>query len=557
MEKSLLLTSVFSLSNLLVLPFWCLMIMLPRWRVTQRLMNSPMVVLGPVLLYAALVLPNVANILPAIVQPSVAGVRVLLSNELGATAAWAHFLAFDLFVGRWIFLDAKQRGVSPWLVSPLLLLTLLLGPLGFLAYLVVRIPLGNNVVSAANRMRTASPALFYLGLGSFGLLLLTLLLQVIDARQLLGVNTWVKPSKFAISISITSLTLAWILSRMGTVTLGMRRAGVGMAAMLTIEIVVITAQAARGVPSHFNTTAVNIALFAVMGVAITLFLLMQGYVTTVAFLRTFDCLAVRWGIRLGLIISLFGGALGFVMTGPTPAQRESLQAGRAVTVVGAHSVGVPDGGPGVPVTGWSIAGGDLRVPHFVGLHALQLLPFFGWLVARRRPHTASLVAMAGASYMGVVVFSLLQALAGRPVQVSQGAVLAACAGGLVIFAALLPMGHPSGSLTRRKPRASREPSQQRDPSLDCTGRKRFWRRCLQVRSAQRRRSGRWARSFDSGRGWRSRTGRGACRSTRGSVASGRRGRGLRCGSDWPRPGRQLRRHWSDGMPRQANRGSPG
>ena len=62
----------------------------------------------------------------------------MLGTPEGATVAWVHFLAFDLFVGRWVYLDARARGVSPWATSPLLFATLMVGPVGLLGYLAVR-----------------------------------------------------------------------------------------------------------------------------------------------------------------------------------------------------------------------------------------------------------------------------------------------------------------------------------------------------------------------------------------------------------------------------------
>ncbi|HTJ33722.1 MAG TPA: hypothetical protein VL738_10865 [Dactylosporangium sp.] len=86
---------------------------------------------------------------------------------------------------------------------------------------------------------------------------------------------------------------------------------------------------------------------------------------------------VRSAARLGFAVSLAGMLLGFLMTMPTGAQQAELDRGGSPAMIGAHSVGVADGGPSMPVTGWSSAGGDLRVPHFTGIHALQALPLLG------------------------------------------------------------------------------------------------------------------------------------------------------------------------------------
>lgn len=130
--------TAFRLSNFLVLPFWALMIFLPRWRWTERILRSPLVSLVPAALYTALVFPRLGEIWPAVARPTLNGIALLLGSPAGATIAWVHFLAFDLFVGRWIYLDSRERQVSAWLTAPLLFLALMLGPAGFLLYLAVR-----------------------------------------------------------------------------------------------------------------------------------------------------------------------------------------------------------------------------------------------------------------------------------------------------------------------------------------------------------------------------------------------------------------------------------
>lgn len=130
--------TVFSLSGLLVMPFWAAMIALPLWGVTRRVIASPWVAAAPAALYAALVLPRAGEVFVAVSNPSLAGVVALLGTEFGATVAWVHFLAFDLFVGRWAYLDSRERDIHPLVMAPVLFLTLMLGPLGFLTYLGVR-----------------------------------------------------------------------------------------------------------------------------------------------------------------------------------------------------------------------------------------------------------------------------------------------------------------------------------------------------------------------------------------------------------------------------------
>ena len=131
-------TGLFQLTFLLAGPFWALMILAPSWRWTSRIIGSPLIVLPPVLIYVVLVLPNLLEVLPIVSSPTLIGVQTLLGTPTGAAIGWAHFIAFDLFVGRWEYLDARQRGVHPLVMAPVLLLTILLAPLGMLVYCAVR-----------------------------------------------------------------------------------------------------------------------------------------------------------------------------------------------------------------------------------------------------------------------------------------------------------------------------------------------------------------------------------------------------------------------------------
>lgn len=135
--------TVFSLANLVALPFWVLMIGLPHWRWTRRLMEGLGPVLTLALIYAGLLVSQVAapgggDLVAGLANPSAAGIAALLGSPAGATIAWVHFLAFDLFVGRWAYLDSRERGLSAWLASPALVFVLLAGPLGLLLYLLAR-----------------------------------------------------------------------------------------------------------------------------------------------------------------------------------------------------------------------------------------------------------------------------------------------------------------------------------------------------------------------------------------------------------------------------------
>lgn len=137
---------LFELTFLLAAPFWALMILLPGWRWTPRIVSSPLIALPIVAIYAVLVAGSLGDVLAAVTGPTLDGVTALLGTPEGAAAGWAHMIAFDLFVGRWSYLDSRERGVPALVMAPVLLLTILLGPLGFAAYLAVRpwwrVPLG-------------------------------------------------------------------------------------------------------------------------------------------------------------------------------------------------------------------------------------------------------------------------------------------------------------------------------------------------------------------------------------------------------------------------------
>jgi hypothetical protein len=480
--------SLFAISGLFILPFWALMIVLPHWRRTLALVQSPAIVIGPVLLYAVAVLPVLAAVLPVVARPQLGPVAALLGQPRGATAAWMHFLAFDLFVARWIFLDARSRQLPARLISPTLLLTLLLGPLGLGVYLVVRgAALQRLATAARNFVRAAAEAnrpLVALALGSTALLAFTLLMQLLDHRQVLGVSTWLKPAKFAASVATAGITLAWIIGQLGAdrTRPGVRRAAWVIVATATLELVIITLQAARGVPSHFNNrTIVDLGLFQVMGIAISVLWGAEVYLTWRTFCTRFADVSVGWGIRLGLVAALLGGAQGFVMPRPTAAQRDALRAGQPTALLGAHSVGAPDGGPGLPITHWNREAGDLRVAHFLGLHGMQVLPFLGWAVAqglRRRRRSAApatsnlgprIIVVASGVYIGAMMTTLVQALQGHPLlggaRAASGAngwawaVGAICFGGFALLAWLQKSATPDADHRSSAPRVTVAASQ--------------------------------------------------------------------------------------------------
>jgi hypothetical protein len=199
----------------------------------------------------------------------------------------------------------------------------------------------------------------------------------------------------------------------------MRRiVGWSTAAAMVIELAIIDLQAWRGTTSHFNAgTLLDGVLFTVMGVTIVAQTFTSIAVAVALWRERFQDRALGWALRLGVTLTIVGGLTGGLMVAPTSQQLADARAGKGLPIAGAHTVGAPDGGPGLPGTGWSTTHGDLRVPHFVGLHAMQALPILALALSRRRftPDTrARLVVIASVVYLGLFVTLLMQALSGSP-----------------------------------------------------------------------------------------------------------------------------------------------
>jgi hypothetical protein len=292
---------------------------------------------------------------------------------------------------------------------------------------------GQSLRDLLRRKFATNRALTILG----GAMLITFLATVVgifvDHRVITGAPAWLKPAKFAISVSIYSFTFVWLLSFVENRPRLVRVVGNVTVVSLIVEMIVIITQAARGTSSHFNqTTPINTSLWLTMGAFIVLVWTMNLVLAALLIMQRMTDRAFAWSLRLGLVISAIGMAVAFFMVRPTPEQAKAI-VGHGPHIVGAHSVGVADGGPGLPILGWSTVGGDLRAAHFVGLHALQILPFFGWLLTRRRRFFAlftandrlALVWTVGVGYLGLVVLLAWQALRGQSVVHPDGRTIAA------------------------------------------------------------------------------------------------------------------------------------
>lgn len=240
----------------------------------------------------------------------------------------------------------------------------------------------------------------------------------VDPRVITGAPAWLKPAKFAVSITIYTVTLAWIFAFIPEWVRTRRTIGWATAITMVLEMALIGTQAWRGTTSHFNVaTPGNAAVFAIMGLAIVVQTLSTIAVAVALWRTRFDDRALGWALRFGMSLTIVGALTGGMMTRPTAAQLAAARAGERMTIAGAHTVGAPDGGPGLSGTGWSTDHGDLRVPHFFGLHALQVLPLVSLLLARGRfrPNArVRLTLVAAASYAALYLILVLQALRGSP-----------------------------------------------------------------------------------------------------------------------------------------------
>lgn len=253
---------------------------------------------------------------------------------------------------------------------------------------------------------------------------------LLDPREVTGAPVWAKPLKFAISTLVYTVTLAWLIGQFAAgsrlARLG-RVAGTVIAIGLAVEIVVITGFAIAGESSHFNvTTAFHAVAWGVMAITITLIWAMTLVLAVLLFRAPLGDAARSLSIRAGAVLALAGMALAFLMTGP-----QGDQISNYTGIVGAHTVGAADGGPGLPILGWSTVAGDLRIPHFVGMHALQVLPLVALALealARRVPLLADatlrlrLVGIATGAYAAAVGLVTWQALIGQPITAPAGAI---------------------------------------------------------------------------------------------------------------------------------------
>ena len=295
----------------------------------------------------------------------------------------------------------------------------------------VAAPAGIRSAALLDRLWHGSPPLTVVGLLMVAVAGASVVGLLVDPRLISGAPAWMKPFKFAVSTAIYSLTLAWIFGWLSGWVRVRRAVGWVTAIVFVLEVAIIDAQAWRGTTSHFNvSTPLDATLFTVMGTAILLQTVVSVAVAVALWRERFADRAVGWALRIGMTLTIVGAMTGPLMTRPTDAQLTHVRASGQMPIVGAHMVGGPDDGPGLRVTGWSREHGDLRVPHFIGLHAIQALALIAVGLRRwRRPEAVRVkaVLVAAASYASLFLLLLWQALRGHSVLAPDATTLTAVA----------------------------------------------------------------------------------------------------------------------------------
>ncbi|SDY33839.1 hypothetical protein [Hymenobacter psychrophilus] len=250
-------------------------------------------------------------------------------------------------------------------------------------------------------LHRANPVLSLVGWLHVALLLMALALLPFDGRAVTGLAVWLKPAKFAVSITLYVWTLGWLLAGLpARAQCAVRGLSWGVGLSMVVEIGCVFLQAARGTTSHYNAASLfDGVVFGLMGVFILVNTLLTFWAVYLVWrYRPAGPAGYVWGVRLGLALFLVGSVLGGMMIH-----------------LSQHTVGAPDGGPGLPGLGWSTRAGDLRPAHFLGLHSLQLVPLLGWVLSRWLPRRAVLLTWLGAALYAMVVASLfVLALRGVP-----------------------------------------------------------------------------------------------------------------------------------------------
>lgn len=250
------------------------------------------------------------------------------------------------------------------------------------------------MIEFITQIKAKNETLYYYGLICLALSIVFLALTRLSDTQVYNVSAWYKPFKFAFSTFLYAWAMAWYCAYLPSFNTSLFNWSIII--LLGFEIAYIAIQAGRGQLSHYNmTTPFYGAMYSMMALAATLVTVYTAYVGILFFTNDFPDLPnyYLWAIRLGIILFVIFSFEGFVM-------------GSRLT----HTIGGADGGEGIPILNWSTKYGDPRIAHFIGMHALQVLPILSFYVLKNLRMTLVVSVLYGL----LAVFALVQALQGKP-----------------------------------------------------------------------------------------------------------------------------------------------
>ncbi|WP_433248834.1 hypothetical protein ACQPYK_01245 [Streptosporangium sp. CA-135522] len=295
-------------------------------------------------------------------------------------------------------------------------------------------------------LRTWHRPLMVCALLMLGLVLAAGVGLVVDGRTLLGESVWVKPLKFGFAFALYAGTLAWLLTKLRKGKRLGRWIGTVFALAATVEVGAITVQAARGTFSHFNaeqTDPITLALVPILTFGVMIILITQLILAIVVLIQRTGGASLNRAIRAGLGLAVFGMLVPVYWLVAEIHPRTVTDAnGHQVPMYQGHGIGDPDG-HGMPLTGWSVTGGDFRVAHFFALHGIQVLLLLTAVLAalaakhawlRAEKVRARLVGSAALGYTGLVAVVTWQAWRGQSLIHPDTATLAASAAVALITA---------------------------------------------------------------------------------------------------------------------------
>ena len=252
-----------------------------------------------------------------------------------------------------------------------------------------------GILNFIQELKFRYESLFWFGLLCLSLSIIFLVLSKITSTQVNGVNAWFKPFKFAVSIGLFSWTMALYCDYLSD--FNVTPFNWTVITLFGFELIYIIFQASKGQLSHFNiSTPTHSLIYSLMGLIAVLVTLYTAYIGILFLTQSFPNLPnyYVWSIRLGILIfivfSFEGGLMGSRMN---------------------HSVGAINDNSNWWILGWSKTVGDLRVSHFIGMHALQILPLLSFYIFKNTKATIVISIIYGL----LATTTLVQALNGKPI----------------------------------------------------------------------------------------------------------------------------------------------